>query len=150
MKKNQYYFLSAAVALFFFFVDFFTKRFAENMFTDSFIIIPHFFRLSFHQNTGVAFSLPVPQIFQIFLTIFLLALLFHFFWKSKKNILISIAFGCVVGGALGNFYDRIFVGAVTDFLSIWHFPVFNIADVAIFCGVCLFLLNEYLAKKEVQ
>lgn len=53
----------------------------------------------------------------------------------------------IVGGASGNILDRLRQGAVTDFLDFywrdWHWPTFNLADVAIFCGAVLILASQF-------
>ena len=55
----------------------------------------------------------------------------------------AVAYGMIIGGALGNVIDRIRLGSVTDFLDFYvrdlHWPAFNLADTAIFCGVALLL-----------
>lgn len=60
----------------------------------------------------------------------------------------AAAYGLVIGGALGNVVDRLRIGAVTDFLDVyvgtWHWPAFNLADVAVVVGVGFLLLSEIL------
>ena len=97
-------------------------------------------------NNGVSFSLPIfPVIFWLILSVFLL-LGFIYFKHLTNNGLLSplflLAFVLIIGGALSNGVDRLFWGCVIDFLSIgWaFFPVFNLADVAIFIGTCLLLI----------
>ena len=64
----------------------------------------------------------------------------------------ALAYGLVIGGALGNVVDRLRFGAVTDFLDFyvrdWHWPAFNFADVAVVSGVGLLLLSEFLASRR--
>ena len=64
----------------------------------------------------------------------------------------ALAYGLVIGGALGNVVDRLRFGAVTDFLDVyvrgWHWPAFNFADVAVVSGVGLLLLSEFLASRR--
>ncbi|MBI0539745.1 signal peptidase II [Roseomonas sp. KE2513] len=65
-------------------------------------------------------------------------------WKSVSRAEI-LALGLIVGGALGNVLDRIRQGKVTDFIdahySGWHWPTFNMADVAIVCGVAILMIG---------
>ena len=60
----------------------------------------------------------------------------------------------MVGGALGNLLDRLRQGAVTDFLDFYigsyHWPAFNLADVAIVCGVGLLLMESILVKGKAK
>ena len=58
----------------------------------------------------------------------------------------------LLSGIIGNSFDRFFRGAVVDFLhvhwkEVWHYPVFNVADIAICCGVGLYILSNLLRKK---
>lgn len=65
----------------------------------------------------------------------------------------AIAYGLVVGGALGNVIDRLRQGAVTDFLDFhaygWHWPAFNFGDIAIVSGVALLLIDEFIRKSDL-
>jgi signal peptidase II len=64
---------------------------------------------------------------------------------TKETALTTVGLALVLGGALGNFWDRVVVGTVTDFLQVfigtYEFPSFNIADSAIFCGACALILD---------
>ena len=63
----------------------------------------------------------------------------------------AIAYGAVIGGAIGNVMDRLRYGAVTDFLDVhagaWHWPAFNLADVAIVCGVAGIVLFDLVGRR---
>lgn len=106
------------------------------------LVIPGFFSITSTSNTGIAFSIPLQGILLIIVTIVvMLAGVWYVYrqvqWRKKLAQLIC---GLVLGGALGNLYDRIFHGSVTDFISVSVFPVFNLADSFIFIGVVLFIL----------
>jgi len=64
----------------------------------------------------------------------------------------ACAIGLIIGGALGNVVDRLRQGAVTDWLDLhvadWHWPIFNLADVAIVCGVGLLLSASLLPQRS--
>lgn len=68
-------------------------------------------------------------------------------WRSK-NLLEAAALGAILGGALGNIYDRFVFGAVADFFDFhlmgYHWYVFNVADAAISIGVVLLLAGSFL------
>jgi len=69
------------------------------------------------------------------------------YWlRTSKNIFLSGAIGIVVGGAIGNIYDRVKFGAVADFFQFhwqeWYFAVFNVADSFIFIGAVLLIFNS--------
>lgn len=65
--------------------------------------------------------------------------------------LYRVALTLILGGALGNLWDRVTVGEVVDFLDFhlagWHFPAFNLADSAISVGAVLLLLDGFVGKK---
>lgn len=74
-------------------------------------------------------------------------------WALRtQNRLERTGLAVIVGGSLGNIVDRLRNGAVTDFLDFywkdWHWPAFNMADVAIFCGAVLILLSAVLAPRR--
>ncbi|MBU2881179.1 signal peptidase II [Psychrosphaera sp. B3R10] len=73
------------------------------------------------------------------------------FWMAKtpiKQKLLLTAYALILGGAIGNVADRMMYGYVVDFLHFyydsWHFPAFNIADVAISCGAALLILEAFI------
>jgi signal peptidase II len=102
------------------------------------------FKLVF--NTGVAFSIPLHGLLQIIITILLLIFVSIYFFRHYSQLPICPSFGFVliVGGALGNLYERIFLGKVTDFIQVFSwFPIFNFADVFIFIGVCILFLADW-------
>ena len=83
-----------------------------------------------------------------FASIVVMVLLFKF--ATQK--LFAFAMSCILGGALGNLIDRIAYGAVIDFLDLhygnWHWPAFNVADIAISCGAAALILDEILRVKR--
>ena len=105
------------------------------------------------QNTGMAFGFNQGNGKNILLTIFVLLILITFL-KNQKNELdtkTTIAVSLAIGGGLSNLIDRIFRGGVLDFISIWKFPRFNIADICVCCAwilIVIFLIL-YSNKKDV-
>ncbi|HDL3298469.1 TPA: signal peptidase II, partial [Mannheimia haemolytica] len=74
-------------------------------------------------------------------------------WKNQAvKKLENIAYALIIGGAIGNAIDRAYNGYVVDFLhfywDIYHYPVFNIADIAICVGAGLLILEAFITKKE--
>jgi signal peptidase II len=107
-------------------------------------------------NKGVSFGLfPAESTggmaFIILLTL-LIVLVLLFWLRSTPEPEGQFAFGLIIGGALGNLYDRITIGAVVDFFDFhyagWHWPAFNIADTAIFLGVILLLIDHFTKPSE--
>ena len=124
-------------------------------------VIPGFFNIVRSENPGVAFSMfsdnsspwHTPALVMMSLTaIFVLAAML---WKIDRLDRISaIALSLIFGGALGNVYDRVVVGAVTDFLDFYigthHWYIFNLADSAICVGACLLLLSMFLTRNHQE
>lgn len=108
-------------------------------------VIANFFYITFVQNTGGAWSIfenhsSILIIVSIVAFLILIKFMFHF----QNNLRNNFAFGLTFGGILSNLADRIFLGHVRDFLDfhIWgyHYPVFNIADIAIVLGGLLLII----------
>jgi lipoprotein signal peptidase len=103
-------------------------------------------RLGF--NTGVTFGMfrdsAAEAVWVLVLIKFgVVAFLARWLWRTRLGAE-ALGLGLVIGGALGNILDRLRIGAVVDFIDAhaggWHWPTFNMADVAIVCGVGLMLL----------
>ncbi len=100
-----------------------------------------FFALTYTKNTGGAFSIlrgNVPLL-SILGCAVLLAMIYYIQKNTPKTTVESLATGALLGGLIGNLVDRIFRGGVIDFLDFtiqnYHYPVFNLADIAIVCGI---------------
>lgn len=109
-------------------------------------VIDNFFRLTYYQNTGAAWSiLEGYSYLLILISIIMLVLVFNMMYSYEDDKLNNAAFGLLIGGILGNLCDRVFYGMVRDFIDIrlfgYEFPVFNIADMAIVIGVLLILIS---------
>jgi signal peptidase II len=117
-------------------------------------IIPGVFRLSHVLNTGAAFSLLEnlpPNAVRIGLVTFSVAaalIVFVLLWRTGRAFtLSSVALALILGGALGNLYDRIRFHHVVDFLAVriyhYNWPDFNVADSCIVIGACLLLVEIF-------
>ncbi len=117
------------------------------------VIIPHVLRLTHVLNTGAAFSLfeesTSPAMvrnlliaFSVFAVIVVLVLLWKF---GREFTLVTFSLALILGGALGNLYDRVRYLHVVDFLEVhivhYHWPDFNVADSAICIGAVLLLIE---------
>ncbi len=108
-----------------------------------------FLDLKLTWNQGVSFGIfgggSVPPFVLILIAILISMFLIWQLWNSKKLIL-GMGFGLIIGGALGNVIDRAIYGAVIDFILLswrsWSWPVFNVADMAISCGVGLIIIDS--------
>ena len=107
------------------------------------------FDLTFHRNDGVTFGLlgGAPWWSLVVLALAICAWLAAMMLRTRNRIE-AIAYGSIIGGALGNVVDRLRFRAVTDFLDFYlgsaHWPAFNIADVFVVGGVGLLLLTPML------
>ncbi|OGW82344.1 MAG: signal peptidase II [Omnitrophica bacterium RIFCSPLOWO2_12_FULL_44_17] len=105
-------------------------------------VIRNFFHFTYVENTGIAFGLLQEHsgFLLIFISLSVLAILAFASYFTRREIFIKrIAYGFILGGAIGNLTDRIRFGYVVDFLDFRIWPVFNLADSFITIGVCLFL-----------
>ena len=110
-----------------------------------------FIQLTYVYNTGGAFSLFSDQtrFLIIAASIGVIAIIFCYWLLREKNVVIRIGLGLLLGSALGNLIDRIFLnGRVTDFISIGYWPIFNIADLAGVIGVGLIMIYIIFLASE--
>ncbi len=110
-------------------------------------IIDGFFYITNCHNEGAAFSLFSGNVlFLIFITLIVLFLIYRTINKENVNKIRILAYGLLLGGILGNLYDRIFYGYVIDYLDFvifkFNFAIFNLADAAIVIGAILLIVFE--------
>ena len=110
-------------------------------------IIDGFFYITNCHNEGEAFSLFSGNVlFLIFITLIVLFLIYRTINKENVNKIGILAYGLLLGGILGNLYDRIFYGYVIDYLDFrifnFNFAIFNLADAAIVVGAILLIVFE--------
>ena len=121
---------------------------------ESATVIDGFFNITYVRNTGVAFgifdpmSLPAKSVLLSAFTAFAAVLVITYSVRSPvRNRLLQVALALILGGALGNLYDRLAYGFVVDFLELhirtYHWPSFNVADSAISIGVGLLALEIF-------
>lgn len=115
-------------------------------------VIPDFFHITYVLNPGAAFGLMAGQtwIFIITALLVVVGIIYAQFKIPREEKVLRFALGMIGGGALGNFYDRVVIGKVVDYLDfqIWPF-VFNFADSMIVVGVGLLMLIIYLKDRKV-
>ena len=120
----------------------------------SICVIKNFFYISHVHNFGAAFSIFYGgRIFLILISIIALVCLYNFLLKNKefRNLEI-VSYSMLIGGILGNLFDRIFYGYVIDYLDFYifnyNYPVFNIADMCIVISVCLLIIDMFRGGKN--
>jgi signal peptidase II len=120
--------------------------------------ITTFFNLIHVRNYGAAFSFLDNEGgwqrwgFSIFAAVISVVLIVWIARLSPQKKLEGLALGLILGGALGNLYDRVTLGFVVDFLDFhwsgWHFPAFNVADSGITLGAILILADGFLNRTD--
>jgi len=109
-----------------------------------------YFRITHVHNTGAAFGI-FPQGGSIFLVIAVIVsaiIVYYYRQIPAGSLLVRLALGLQMGGALGNVIDRLRLGYVVDFFNVEFWPVFNVADSAIVLGVALLALE--MLREEIQ
>ena len=112
-----------------------------------------FFDLTLGYNRGVAFGLlnDAGGLAVLLVTAAISLMFGIWFWREPRP-LTRLGLALVLGGALGNFFDRLWRGEVTDFLDVHafghHWPAFNVADSAIAGGAVLLVIDMMRARRE--
>jgi signal peptidase II len=128
-------------------LDRWTKIWIQHHLTrGSFItVIPGFFRISHVYNTGAAFSMFAESVSPT--TVRWVVVMGMIVRVGRRWSATGVALGLILGGAIGNLYDRLVYHYVVDFLAVniyhYHWPDFNVADSAIVVGACLLLLEIF-------
>ncbi len=122
---------------------------------NSSIFINKFLNFELIWNTGIGFGLfsTDPNLFYNLTSLFIfLVVLFLFYLIFRSNFFDKICFSIVLGGALGNLYDRLVYFAVPDFIDFhvgdFHWFTFNIADIFITVGIILLIIKDLFVKKD--
>jgi len=154
--------LYLALSAFLFSLDRVTKTWVVDRISlhESVSVVEGFFHLTHITNTGALFGLMAglssPLRGLIFITVPVLAitliLLFQFHAR-ENDFLAQVGLSMILGGALGNLWDRVFLGHVIDFLDFsvagFHWPAFNIADSCICLGVVSLILDLLWRERRV-
>jgi signal peptidase II len=125
------------------------------------VVWPHVFRISHVLNTGAAFSMfegaksqEIVRLGLIGFSVIAVFVVIGLLWKMGRTVTItSVALALILGGAIGNLYDRVRFAHVVDFLEVhivhYHWPDFNVADSCIVVGACLLLLEMLRPQRDV-
>lgn len=136
-------------------VDLGSKQWVMNHFYlgESLPVIP-FFNFYYAHNLGAAFSFLADKggwqrwLFALIALVIAGGLLFMMYRADYRQRITNCAYALIIGGALGNLFDRLVHGFVVDFIDFyvgnWHFPTFNVADSAICVGAVLVVLEGFL------
>ena len=134
-------------------LDLYTKHLVQRAFEyGEHLTITSFFDLVRYHNEGAAFSFLADaggwqKWFFSGVSMIAVVVITYLLKKHQNQKLFSVGLALVLGGAIGNLYDRLTLGYVVDFLSFhvndWYYPAFNVADSAICVGVALLLLDSF-------
>lgn len=115
-----------------------------------------FFYITSHRNRGAAWGILQDQmIFFYIITVIVIIGIVYFLHKyGKDSILMSVSLSLILGGAIGNFIDRLLHKEVIDFLDFiiftYDYPIFNIADSALVIGVILLMIVTFKEEKRKE
>ena len=139
------------IAAVIFVVDQFLKLLVESSMylQESIPVIEGALHLTYIENSGGAFGLLAgSQIILMLGSAVALAVVTWMLLSQPPTRTMVLGGGLVLGGAAGNLLDRVASGGVTDYLDLRVWPIFNLADVAIVCGVALLVLGTLFPPKE--
>ena len=151
------FFINFFLVLIIFCLDRITKNFVisqskSNLSNDLFL--SNYLNISLMWNEGIAFGLFAfdESFFYNFITILIIIVIIIVFFMILKNEgYKKYSLILILGGALGNLYDRILFSAVPDFIDFhigdFHWFVFNVADIFISIGVIIMILSEFMVTK---
>lgn len=108
-------------------------------------------RIVFWKNTGAAFGIfqNMGSVFAVLAVIVSIAILYYFPQVPRSDWVLRSAMALQLGGAMGNFIDRVTTGYVTDFISFGTFAVFNIADASISTGVAILIVGMLIKERSL-
>ena len=154
---------SAIIALAVVILDRLSKVYIQRSYApwDVTVVIPRIFNIVHAENPGAAFSMLaeapplVRGVLLVGVSVIVMIGVGVMLWRLPKNVhwLMPTSLALVFGGALGNLWDRLLRGSVTDFLQVfigsYEFPAFNVADSAITIGAALLVL-DLLRTRQVR
>lgn len=152
-----WYVLAAVIVM----LDQYTKGLASNQLHYGVPVeVFSWFNLTLQHNTGAAFSFLSEAggwqrwFFTVLALVISVGLVIWLFVAERSQWLLSLSLALILGGAIGNVWDRMVLGYVVDFISVhyggWYFPAFNIADSAITVGAGCMLLDSFMAGRTKE
>lgn len=104
------------------------------------------FSLSYVTNSGAGFGILQNQTFILSVISIIVVVWLTLSVEKVSSKLLHVSYALIVGGAIGNLIDRVIRKAVTDFITIWPIPSFNVADSAITIGAVLLLYDAFTSN----
>ena len=156
-KIFKNYYLETIIILIIFFLDRISKLFVihqDKLNFNSEIYSSKFLNIHLIWNEGIAFGLfsfNEDYLYNFLTFLILMVIIFIIFMIRKSDLLRKYALLLVLGGALGNFFDRLYYNAVPDFIDLnykgYHWFIFNVADIFITLGIICLIFAELLNYK---
>lgn len=121
---------------------------------ESITVIENVFYITSHRNTGAAWGILAGKMtfFYIVTAVVIVFICYYIQKFAKDSLLTGLALGLILGGAIGNFIDRLVHKEVVDFFNVYigsyNYPIFNIADSALVVGVILVLIATILDERK--
>ncbi|MFC5627450.1 signal peptidase II [Aliibacillus thermotolerans] len=121
---------------------------------ESIEVIPSFFYITSHRNAGAAFGILQGQMWLFYIaTIVVIFFVVYYLQKhGRESRMIGIPLALILGGAIGNFIDRLLFQEVVDFLNVYiftyNYPIFNVADSALVVGVILLMMKIIMDDRK--
>ncbi len=158
LGKN--FFINSSLVILIFLIDRISKIYVINLdkkFSGSEIFASKYLNINLIWNEGIAFgflSFDQENLYNFLTILITLIIFFILIMAFKSDGLKKLALIMILGGAVGNVFDRIFYKAVPDFIDFhlenFHWFIFNIADVFISLGVLILILLEFIGSKKEQ
>ncbi|WP_374721938.1 signal peptidase II [Peribacillus tepidiphilus] len=123
---------------------------------ESIEVIENFLYITSHRNKGAAWGILQGQMwfFYIITVIVIIGLVYYIQKMGRNHYLLGVSLGMMLGGAIGNFIDRLFRKEVVDFVNTYpfgyNFPVFNVADSALCIGVAMLMIYMFFEEKLLK
>ncbi|MBS4189152.1 signal peptidase II [Bacillus sp. FJAT-49705] len=146
------------IALFIIALDQFTKwLIVKNLeLGESIEVINNFLYITSHRNKGAAWGILEGRMwfFYIITIIVVIGIIYYIQKAAKGKWLLGVSLGFMLGGAIGNFIDRVYRQEVVDFIDTYpfgyNFPIFNIADSALVIGVAMLMIQMLLEERALK
>jgi signal peptidase II len=150
-KENIFIFL---IILFCVLLDRYTKNEVIVNFSENVFFINNFINIDLIWNTGIGFgflSTESSLIYNLVSALVGAVIVILCYFTIISEVTDKLIYAIIIGGAIGNFYDRLIFNAVPDFIDLhydrYHWFTFNVADIFITLGIIIFLTNEFLKNK---
>ncbi|WP_338451986.1 signal peptidase II [Niallia oryzisoli] len=117
-------------------------------------VIENFLYITSHRNRGAAWGILQGQMwfFYVITAVVIITIIYYLKKSEKESPLFKFSLALMLGGAIGNFIDRVFRQEVVDFIHTYpfgyNFPIFNIADSALVIGVAILIIYMLLEEKK--